>query len=160
MRSSNSTLRPMEIFESPALPLIIELLADADLPTQDIQSSLDVHFYGLGDRESPDGIIGLEVHGSIGLLRSLVVRKDIQSKGLGKRLVQHIEHKAHDFGLSSLYLLTETAESFFDRLEYVKCSRDAVPASIRSTTQFSSICPDTASVMMKTISLASATAQH
>ena len=46
-------------------------------------------------------------------------------------------------------LLTTTAEDFFVRRGYGVVGRDAAPAVVQKTTEFRSLCPDSAVCMMK-----------
>jgi N-acetylglutamate synthase-like GNAT family acetyltransferase len=60
-----------------------------------------------------------------------------------------VETEAVARSLRALYLLTADSASFFAALGYAPCSRDVVPAAIRATAQFASLCPQTAVVMRK-----------
>jgi N-acetylglutamate synthase-like GNAT family acetyltransferase len=48
-----------------------------------------------------------------------------------------------------VWLLTTTARAFFDKLGYAAVDRAGVPGAIRATAQFSALCPDSATVMVK-----------
>ena len=106
-------------------------------------------FLGCGDETDPEGIVGLEIHGEYGLLRSLVVWENARYCGYGKILVNEIEKLALQKKVKTLFLLTNTAEMFFTRLNYQKIERDDVPQPIRNTQEFFSLCPDSAAVMRK-----------
>ena len=54
-------------------------------------------------------------------------------------------------GVEELFLLTSTARPLFESLGYVAVSRDAAPPAIRATTEFSSICPSSATLMQNRI---------
>ena len=95
------------------------------------------------------GTIGIEFHDGDALLRSLSVDADKRTHGLGQQLVAFIENYAAVNGVQSIWLLTITAENFFSKRNYIKAERDSVPDSIRSTSEFSSVCPTTATVMVK-----------
>ncbi len=139
----------MHIHRSPDPSTVRRLLEASNLPTEDLEVGHPVDFLGCGDASRPAGAIGLEAHGAHGLLRSLVVSPEVRGAGCGKALVAGIEARAQAQGLADLYLLTETAAPFFASLGYEVVERDAVPAPIRRTTEFSSLCPDTATVMRK-----------
>lgn len=53
---------------------------------------------------------------------------------------QHAVEHARSVGVHTLYLLTNSAESFCLRRGYTTASRDAAPEAIRSTREFS--CPN------------------
>ena len=69
---------------------IIALLSSEKLPTDDLPSSLDNFLVMTGDNELV-GVIGLEMHGDYGLLRSLAVNPDYRSKNIAGKLVEEIE---------------------------------------------------------------------
>lgn len=94
------------------------------------------------------GLVGLELYGREALLRSLVVRQLERGKGLGLALVRHAEAYAASRGVRSMYLLTLTAETFFQRLGYARLDRSAAPASIQRTSEFASLCPASSAFMM------------
>lgn len=131
-------------------PAILELLLANDLPVADLDENKNL-FACLANGDVI-GAGGLELFGDCALLRSLCVRKDLQKKGLGKFIVGEIEKIALQKGIHGLYLLTTTAEGFFSNEGYEKIDREGVPAEIKNTTEFSSICPSSAIVMRKFLS--------
>ena len=128
---------------------MIELLASEGLPTADLADGDFRHFWGCGKRANPSGAVGLEIHGPFGLLRSLVVARAYRSNGCAKALVSTVESYARRRGLHSIFLLTETAEAYFASLGYQALARREVPEQIRASQEFSSLCPDSATVMGK-----------
>ena len=125
------------------------LLEAAQLPTADLTETHLDHFFYLGPPAAPTGLVGCELHGSDGLLRSLVVTPDNRGAGTGSALVEHVEAYARKQGVWALYLLTTTADEFFARRGYSSVDRSQVPDSIRSTPEFSDICPASSAVMVK-----------
>ena len=123
-------------------------LSSAGLPTADLAASAPYLWIA---RASTDvaGIVGLEVYGTAGLLRSLAVAVGSRRDGLGTRLVDRAEQEARGLGLAELVLLTETAAEFFAGLGYRVVARESVPAAIRSSEQFRALCPDSAICMRK-----------
>ena len=130
----------------------MNLLAACSLPNSDISEKKLQHFFGCGQEGDPGGVVGVELYGDVALLRSLAVDRDVRGKGCGKRLVQEAERYAAQSGVKTLYLLTTTAETFFEALGYAKVGRELVPDPIRGTTEFSSLCSSTAAVMAKELS--------
>ncbi|MFT5445094.1 MAG: amino-acid N-acetyltransferase [Gammaproteobacteria bacterium] len=137
----------MNIFPHPPRDRALQLLVECDLPWGDLKASSLEYFLGCGDESAPNGIIGLERHGKDALLRSLAVSADCRQSGCGKAPVSRLEELAQSNGVRELYLLTTTAEAFFSRLGCRSVTRTAVPNHIKATTQFSSLCPDDATVM-------------
>ncbi len=142
----------VHVYNKPARQYVEELLKLNNLPTDDLDSvNLDL-FLGCGDTSNkPKGIVGLEIHGKYGLLRSLVVHVDARNSGCGKLLVVKIEQLAQQKQLKTLYLLTNTAEKFFTNLNYEKVERLYVPRPIRETREFATLCPESAIVMRKNL---------
>ena len=125
------------------------LLTEADLPSSDITNEHLKHFFGCGPKERLSGVVGLEIYGTIALLRSLAVVQDCRGNGCGKALVAEVETYAHSRGVTEIYLLTTTAERFFERLGYTRTSREAAPEAIRRTREFTDLCPSSSAFMMK-----------
>jgi amino-acid N-acetyltransferase len=73
----------------------------------------------------------------------------VQKVGLGKFIVEELEKITKGKGINRLYLLTTTAEDFFTKLGYKIIDRKELPIEIKNTTEFTSVCPSTASVLRK-----------
>lgn len=131
------------------LPEVSALLVANGLPVADLSPA--IHFLGVRDDRGLEGIVGLERHGTDGLLRSLAVRPDRRGSGLGSALVLEVERLARSEGLASLYLLTTTAEPFFGHRGYTRIARDAAAPAIRESSEFASVCPTSAAVMRKAV---------
>lgn len=138
----------MDIHRRPGATAVRSLLAAANLPAADLPDDLE-HFLGCSAPESPDGVVGLELYGRDALLRSLVVSPAMRGRGCGKALVDAVESYARDAAVQRMFLLTETAEPFFASLDYLVASRESAPDAIRNSTEFSSLCPASATFMWK-----------
>ena len=128
------------------------LLSAADLPVEDLTAAmLDTFVVATGREDCAVvvGVAGLEIHDSNALLRSLAVAPGHRSRGLGARLVEAVENEARSRGVTALYLLTTTATKFFERTGYAAHDRATVPPSLAATTEFSSLCPDTADCLWR-----------
>jgi amino-acid N-acetyltransferase len=130
---------------------IAHLLEEVNLPSDDISHHLDNFLIWFDD--SLRGCIGLEIYDENALLRSVAVRSDSQGRGIGKKLTRTIIAYARLRGIKKLYLLTTTAERFFQKEGFVVISRDEVPDSIKATDEFSHLCPDSAICMYFDLSL-------
>lgn len=139
----------MDIFSRPSESGVKRLLAEAGLPTSDITARHLAHFFGFGSDNDLTGVVGLEMFGESALLRSLAVAAVYRGAGLGSRLVAHAERHARDQGVRSLYLLTTTAEAFFQRRGYSRIPREKAPTAIQGTAEFSGICPASSTFMVK-----------
>src|SRR5262249_13886288 len=99
--------------------------------------------------EVPVGFGGLEVHGADGLLRSLVTLPPVRGRGVGTAMVAALEFEARLHGCQSLWLITTSTADFYERRGYARCARAVVPPAIRETTEFATLCPASADVLMK-----------
>jgi amino-acid N-acetyltransferase len=128
-----------------------KLLLASELPVDDLGPDRLDGFLIAEDGDLIVGLIGLEVLGTVGLLRSLVVEKNARSAGLGGKLVGALESAAEAAGIDELWLLTIDAEKFFQRHNYEIVSRERAPHEIRASDEFSALCPDTAYLMRKSL---------
>jgi N-acetylglutamate synthase-like GNAT family acetyltransferase len=126
-----------------------KLLAQENLPVSDLYDSKPVKLFGAKVNNELVGIIGLELFENVALLRSLVVSKELRNRSCGRQLVSIAEACALDKNISKVYLLTTTAAVFFSKLGYKEVSRDSAPSDIASTSQFSDLCPSSATFMSK-----------
>jgi amino-acid N-acetyltransferase len=141
----------MHVYFQPPEDAAKSLLASCNLPIADLEAKHFERFFGCGSESSPAGVVGLELYGNAALLRSLAVSEVARGQGCGKRLVSEAEAYAKANGVNSIYLLTTSAETFFQSLGYSVANRSAVPEAIRGTQQFSGLCPSSASLMVKHI---------
>lgn len=144
-------MRTLEIHAHPSLEAAVVLLSAAGLPSMDLTESRLEHFLFCGPAEAPTGLVGLEIFDRDALLRSLAVAPTEQGTGLGSTLVRRAEHYAHEKGVRTLYLLTTTAQRFFEKRGYHAASRKICPETIRSTSEFASLCPASATLLMKAL---------
>ncbi|MGE5183935.1 MAG: arsenic resistance N-acetyltransferase ArsN2 [Acidobacteriota bacterium] len=122
------------------------LLVAAGLPIDDLDDA-GVHLYGATEGATLAGVVGLQVAGGAGLLRSLAVDPAYRDRGLGTRLCDLVVAEARARSLGELWLLTQTARDYFARRGFEVVARDQVPPPLRATAQFSSLCPSTAVAM-------------
>ena len=136
--------------DAAALREISTLLEAANLPVDDLKSD-EVDLVAATIDGQLVGAIGIETYGPVALLRSLVVCPREQQAGLGRQLVAHLERRARAAGTTDLFLLTETAAGYFRALGYTQITREQAPDAIRATRQFSSLCPDSADLLHKSL---------
>jgi arsenate reductase len=125
------------------------LLRANDLPTDDLGDPGQRFFR----RREPDGsvlgYIGLELHGRVALLRSLVTTEGARGRGHGSALVEHAVRHATAAGVEDIYLLTTTAADFFTARGFERVDRSIVPKAIADTREFAGLCPASAIVMRR-----------
>lgn len=122
------------------------LLTDSSLPLDGVPQSLD-GFLVAESNGALVGVAGLESCCDNALLRSVAVRPEWRSKGLGRSLVERIIAEAEQRGIHGLYLLTTTAEHYFPSFGFRAIPRAAIPADVRETEEFRGACPASATVM-------------
>lgn len=130
------------------LPAIVSLLAACELPADDLSEAILGNFVVAKSGDDLVGVVGLEVLGTTGLLRSLAVRPKWRGHKLGERLVAEGEARARK-EVNALYLLTTTAQAYLQRLEYEDVPRETVPEVIATHAQFRGLCPASAKCLMK-----------
>jgi N-acetylglutamate synthase-like GNAT family acetyltransferase len=136
---------PLAVFERDALRAA---LAKAGLPAEDVDRPEHLFWrFEIGDM--PVGFGGLEPYRDVALLRSVVTLPPLRRRGIGRAIVEVLETEAMARNARAVYLLTSDAAPFFARLGYAPCGRDDVPPAIRATSQFTTLCPQTATVMCK-----------
>lgn len=116
----------------------------ADLADQDLEQFL---YLAEGDRLL--ALAGLQVEGRCGLLRSVAVAPDRRGLGLAGELVRAAENRAAELGVDELWLLTDTADGFFQRLGYGLRQRREAADFIRRSREFAELCPDDARLMSR-----------
>lgn len=122
------------------------LLRFNHLPAQDCAGQANI-FYGIFEAGELVAAGGLEAAANDALLRSVVVQERLRSRGLARKICEHLIAQALSDGRKTIYLLTETAENYFEKLGFEQITRSQVPAAIAATRQFTSLCPDTASCL-------------
>ena len=127
-------------------PGIQSLLELVNLSFEGVQENLD-QFIILSEANEMVGVVGLEIYGDKAILRSLAVDKNRHGKGYGRQLTDRIIQKAQDEKISELYLLTETAETFFARFGFERISRELVDDTVKTSLQFQLLCPESAPCM-------------
>lgn len=140
----STEIRPAELYREEA----INIITASNLHASDLPGTLNNFFVYLLNSEVI-GVIGLEIYNDCGLLRSLAVSSQHQNVGIGGQLIAKIEAFASTTGLKALYLLTETAKEYFENKGYEHVARMDIPNAIKESSQFTSLCPDSAIAMKK-----------
>jgi amino-acid N-acetyltransferase len=129
------------------LPDILALLERNDL----VRDGLSDHLATALVARASDAVIGsaaLEIYGSAAALRSVAVDSELRSQGLGQQLTRAALHLARQSGVTTVYLLTETAGDFFPRFGFRPTVRSAVDPVVQRSIQFASACPISAQVLV------------
>lgn len=132
---------------------VVALLEGVGLSAGDLSDASPARFYGVRRQGALAAVIGLEVYGEVGLLRSLAVDPEWRGQGLANQLVAFVESQALAQGVQSLYLLTSTAVSYFREQGYALLIRANAPPAIQATAQFAGPHPMGEALMVKTLRL-------
>lgn len=133
---------------APDAPELRSALEAAGLPTEDLTEA-GRRFFRFEASGKPVGYGGYELHGDHALLRSVVVLPDRRGRGFGTMVTQEVLRRATAAGARDAYLLTTTAEAFFQRAGFVPVDRRDAPQAILATRQAASICSTAALLVRK-----------
>ena len=129
------------------LESVMALLRESGLPLDGLDQTARIVV-----ARDDGGIVGtaaLEMYPDGALLRSVAVATRAQGRGLGHELVEAALRIARDAGMPAVFLLTTTAEHYFPKFGFTPIERQDVPASVRTSLEFTTACPSSATVMRK-----------
>jgi amino-acid N-acetyltransferase len=130
------------------LESVFSLLDRSGLPTAGVADNFSQFLVAEADGRLV-GVVGLELYGESALLRSAAVEESWRGSGVGRVLVERALDLARERGIEDVYLLTTTAENYFPKFGFVCVCRDEVAQGIRSSVEFQTACPASATVMCK-----------
>lgn len=136
-----------------ALEKLQQFLKTNKLPFHDVKLEGSLYFTFQDEDNNIIGSGGLEVYGKNALLRSLAVDEKHRHQKLGIRMVNDLMEKAKHLQIENLFLLTETARTFFEKKGFQDIERTEVPETLRNSSEFTSVCPSSATCMMYKLSL-------
>lgn len=122
------------------------LLSANNLPTADLNPLLENFLLAVEGADTV-GVMGIDRYGAEGLLRSAAVMASHRNKGIASVLLQQLKQHAKQAGVKNLYLVTNTAEAYFERKGFKKISREAVSAAVLQSKEFNGVCPASATIM-------------
>ena len=123
-----------------------EMLKSEKLCYNDISDD-GVKLYGISIKHVHVGYFGFEQFGENALFRSMLVQPDARKRGYGTLIWNEAKKTLKEQGVSNVYLLTNTAADFFEKLGFAIIERNSVPESIANTTEFRDFCPDSSTCM-------------
>jgi arsenate reductase len=134
-------------------PALRATLAAADLPVDDLaQPGRSLHAFHTLDGELV-GYGGFEQYDRDVLLRSIVVLPASRGHGIGGGIIALLMRRAFDQGARQVWLLTTDAAGFFEQAGFKKVERAQAPAAILQTQQAMHLCPDSAALLGRAITL-------
>ena len=129
---------------------IYSLLKLVNLPIEGVEETIDNFLLLIRQTDSEEelvGCVGLEKYEVYALLRSAAIHPDHQGKSYGKQLTLAIVAYAKLIGVEQIYLLTGSAEPFFKKMGFSTIERSQVPAIVKTSIEFVSLCDEKATVM-------------
>jgi amino-acid N-acetyltransferase len=128
---------------------VFQLLEQNKLPLDGLREHLDTTIVARRNGEVV-GVAALEVYRDGALMRSIAVAPALHGQGLGHQLTDAVLRLARDIHAPHAYLLTTTAERYFQKFGFERIDRNDVPASVQTSIEFRSACPSSATVMRMT----------
>ena len=117
------------------------MLEAAELPIAGLE---ETELFVLEENSELVGLIGLEVHGSYALLRSLAVKASARGKGYGRTLLEFAEDEARRRSLQAAFALTTTIPDLLIRRGFEPIERDELPAELSASAELRGACPASA----------------
>ena len=127
-------------------PDLVDFLQKFNLPTSDLPTDVSGFTLAL-DEGQIVGSAGMELMGENGLLRSVAVAETHRNQNLGQRLFVAALDYARMHEVREVYLITNSAERYFEKNGFQVIERSQIPAEFAQTAQFAGLCPSTAVVM-------------
>jgi N-acetylglutamate synthase-like GNAT family acetyltransferase len=134
------------------LPGALEVLDAAGRPCLGVSENWE-HYVVLADRRAAaiHGLSGFEVHGTAGVIRSVVVARSARGRGYGRRLVEEVASSASWAGVSDLFLVTCHATQFYRRVGFRSVLRSNCPSEIGRSPSFRFTLSTDATVMYRAV---------
>jgi len=132
------------------LPEVFALLEECDLPKEGLARCLSTTLVARKEHEII-GSAALELYQQCALLRSVAVKSAFRKQGIASSLTRAALDLAKEFHMTNVFLLTETASTFFSKQGFIQVHRSNVPENVKQSIEFTTLCPDTATVMMTTL---------
>jgi amino-acid N-acetyltransferase len=131
-----------------SLEKLTQFLHENQLPYADVKTEGNFFIGYFNRQQQLVGCGGLELYPHDALLRSLAVDKRYRGKNLGTQITNLLIAKAKELSIHSIFLLTETAHDYFEKKGFMDIPRDEAPEAILKSTEFTSVCPTSASCMV------------
>ncbi len=132
------------------LPLVSQLLLNNNLPVEDLAPGKQ-RFWIIRQDGRIVSVIGLEEYDEYGFLRSMATDPAYRNRGMAAALLNALLTHAESAGLKEVFLLTETAAGWFGKKGFQKFDRGQVPDQVKTSAEFTHLCPSSATVMKKKV---------
>lgn len=129
------------------LQQVAAILEASNLITDDLDNH-NIHFIIAYNESELIACVGLEIYENDALLRSFAVLEHYRNQKIGLQLIDFAKAFAHQKGVSSIHLLTNTAKLYFEKQGFVEKDRSFASEQIRCTKEFSTLCPASSTYMV------------
>jgi amino-acid N-acetyltransferase len=149
MYTSNGSIMEISYRKSKAseTSAIRSLLEESKLPTESVGKNT-TEFFVAESAGRIVGIAGFEFYGTDALLRSVAIPADLQNKGIGSEIVDWMLAQAKTRGTKRIFLLTDTAQKFFEHKGFKLTDRSSIRnEAMTSSSEFAHACPVSAVCM-------------
>ncbi len=130
---------------------LVDWLDAEGLPSGDLGEA-GVRLFAFQEGDTAIGYAGLEIYGTP--TRCCVPWSSIRrgvAPGSGRSIVGATLAEARRLGATRVFLLTNTARTYFERLGFAAIDRASAPETILSTRQAAGLCPSSAPLMIKAL---------
>lgn len=121
---------------------IKSFLMENGLPELGVDAWVDNFVIVEDEKGALVGVAGLELYNKSGLLRSVAVDERFRSQGHGQILVESVVRNAKARGVKALYLLTDNASAYFERLGFRVVNREDIDEAVKTSVEFTEMCQD------------------
>ena len=125
---------------------IKELLTSNALPTAGVDDHWKT-FIVAREGERVIGCGGAETHQFVALIRSVAVAADRRGSGVGRRIVRQLLDRLSSRGVRQFYLLTTSAEGYFEKRGFKTIDRDEIHPQLLGSSELQGQCLSTATCM-------------
>jgi len=112
-----------------------QIIVSENMPAMELDRWIE-DFWVLDKDGELVGCAGVEVYGEAAVLRSVATAPSIRGTGEGIRLVKRCLEYAREKGAKRCYLFTMTAEDFFPRFGFERCTLDDFETAVRESWQY------------------------
>ncbi|WP_118184407.1 arsenic resistance N-acetyltransferase ArsN2 [Paraburkholderia phosphatilytica] len=134
-------------------PGLAGALRESGLPVDDLREP-GRSFFSFGTLDGTQlGYGGFEHYGIDTLIRSIVVEPKRRGTGIGRNLLAVLLREAFDAGARRAWLLTTDSAAFFEKVGFKPVERNTAPEAIVATHQAANLCPSSAVLLSRAITL-------
>ena len=119
----------IEKANSKSLSVVKELLKESGLIFWISNDETYKNFYTITDKRNIIGCFAIDYENTTGILKSFAIKKDLQGKGIGKKIVSMIPELCKSLKIKDLYAASKEAPDFwrktlFEEIDLPKVTND------------------------------------